>query len=412
MTHAPGPLALAEPVVAVRGRWTTAVVLANVGVFAAFLGPIQVLLAKQSETVAGSNKEFVFGLVTGIGAAVSVVANPLAGAVSDRTGSRFGRRAPWVLGGALGGAAGLLVLAGAQTIAVMVVGWCLVQLFCNALLAAITAAVPDRVPKVQRGVVGGWVALAQTLGALVGVGLATVVGGVGVGYLACAGFLLLSVIPYLVRSGDQRLPSKPPLVWREFVKSFWVSPRRYPDFGWAWLTRFLLNVGNALGTLYLFYYLQDAVGYADPDTGVLILTAIYSLCVILTAVWSGSWSDRIGRRKIFVIWAGVVMAAGGMVLAIWPTWIAAIIGAVILGAGFGVYLSVDFALLTEVLPNARDRAKDLGVVNIANSLPQVIAPAIAAPVVKLLGGYPVLYTLAAAVTLAGAVLVRKVKSVA
>lgn len=387
-------------------------VLANVGVFAAFLGPIQVLLAKQSETVAGSNKEFVFGLVTGIGAAVSVVANPLAGAVSDRTGSRFGRRAPWVLGGALGGAAGLLVLAGAQTIAVMVVGWCLVQLFCNALLAAITAAVPDRVPKVQRGVVGGWVALAQTLGALVGVGLATVVGGVGVGYLACAGFLLLSVIPYLVRSGDQRLPSKPPLVWREFVKSFWVSPRRYPDFGWAWLTRFLLNVGNALGTLYLFYYLQDAVGYADPDTGVLILTAIYSLCVILTAVWSGSWSDRIGRRKIFVIWAGVVMAAGGMVLAIWPTWIAAIIGAVILGAGFGVYLSVDFALLTEVLPNARDRAKDLGVVNIANSLPQVIAPAIAAPVVKLLGGYPVLYTLAAAVTLAGAVLVRKVKSVA
>lgn len=405
-------LALDEPVDVVRGRWTAAVVLANVGVFAAFLGPIQVLLAKQSEVVAGSNKEFVFGLVTGIGAAVSVVANPLAGAVSDRTGSRFGRRVPWVLGGALGGAAGLLVLAGASAVAVMVVGWCLVQLFCNALLAAITAAVPDRVPKVQRGVVGGWVALAQTLGALVGVGLATVVGGVGVGYLACAAFLLLSVIPYLVGSGDQRLPSKPPLVWREFLKSFWISPRRYPDFGWAWLTRFLLNVGNALGTLYLFFYLQDAVDYADPDTGVLILTAIYSLCVILTAVSSGSWSDRLGRRKVFVTWSGVVMAAGALVLAIWPTWTAAIIGAVILGVGFGVYLSVDFALLTEVLPSARDRAKDLGVINIANSLPQVIAPAIAAPVVKVLGGYPVLYTLAAAVTLAGAVLVRKVRSVA
>lgn len=405
-------LALDEPVDVVRGRWTAAVVLANVGVFAAFLGPIQVLLAKQSEVVAGSNKEFVFGLVTGIGAAVSVVANPLAGAVSDRTGSRFGRRVPWVLGGALGGAAGLLVLAGASAVAVMVVGWCLVQLFCNALLAAITAAVPDRVPKVQRGVVGGWVALAQTLGALVGVGLATVVGGVGVGYLACAAFLLLSVIPYVVGSGDQRLPSKPPLVWREFLKSFWISPRRYPDFGWAWLTRFLLNVGNALGTLYLFFYLQDAVDYADPDTGVLILTAIYSLCVILTAVSSGSWSDRLGRRKVFVTWSGVVMAAGALVLAIWPTWTAAIIGAVILGVGFGVYLSVDFALLTEVLPSARDRAKDLGVINIANSLPQVIAPAIAAPVVKVLGGYPVLYTLAAAVTLAGAVLVRKVRSVA
>jgi MFS family permease len=268
------------------------------------------------------------------------------------------------------------------------------------------------VPKVQRGVVGGWVALAQTLGALVGVGLATVVGGIGVGYVACAAFLVLSVIPYVVASGDERLPSKEPLVWREFLKSFWVSPRKYPDFGWAWLTRFLLNVGNALGTLYLFFYLQDAVKYGDPDTGVLVLTAIYSLCTILTAVWSGSWSDRIGKRKIFVTWAGVVMAVGAMVLAIWPTWIAAILGAVVLGIGFGVYLSVDFALLTEVLPSARDRAKDLGVINIANSLPQVIAPAIAAPVVKVLGGYPVLYTLAAVVTLAGAVLVKKVKAVA
>jgi MFS family permease len=293
-------------------------------------------------------------------------------------------------------------------------GWCLVQLFCNALLAAITAAIPDRVPRLQRGAVGGWVALAQTLGALVGVGLATAVGGIGVGYVACAVFLLLSVAPYLIGSDDEplRVDERPSLVWREFLASFWVSPRRYPDFGWAWLTRFLLNLGNGLGTLYLFYYLQDAVQYGDPDTGVLVLTAIYSLCVVLTAVTSGSWSDRVARRKVFVTSSGVVMAVAAAVLALWPTWTGAIVGAVILGAGFGVYLSVDFALLTEVLPSARDRAKDLGVINIANSLPQVIAPAIAAPVVKVLGGYPVLYGLAAAVTLLGAVLVRKVRSVA
>jgi MFS family permease len=129
-------------------------------------------------------------------------------------------------------------------------------------------------------------------------------------------------------------------------------------------------------------------------------------------VTSGSWSDRVARRKVFVTSSGVVMAVAAAVLALWPTWTGAIVGAVILGAGFGVYLSVDFALLTEVLPSARDRAKDLGVINIANSLPQVIAPAIAAPVVKVLGGYPVLYGLAAAVTLLGAVLVRKVRSVA
>jgi MFS family permease len=294
----------------------------------------------------------------------------------------------------------------------MFVGWCLVQLFGNALLAAITAAVPDLVPKKQRGVVGGWVALAQTLGALVGVGLATVVGGVGGGYLACAAFLLVSVVPYLLRSGDRPMTERTPLVWPEFWKGFWISPRRHPDFGWAWLTRFLLNLGNGLGTLYLFFYLQDAVEYDDPDVGVLVLTAIYSLCVILTAVSSGAWSDRVGRRKVFVTGSGIVMAVAAVVLAVWPTWTGAIVGAIILGTGFGVYLSVDFALLTEVLPSARDRAKDLGVINIANSLPQVLAPALAAPIVKYAGGYPILYGLAAAVTLLGAVLVRQIRTVA
>ncbi|MEV6282821.1 MFS transporter [Kribbella sp. NPDC051770] len=387
-------------------------VLANVGVFAAWLGPIQVLLAQQSEAVAPGNKEFVLGLVTGVGAAVSVVANPVFGAVSDRTTSRFGRRTPWVLAGGIGGAVGLLVLSGSNAVLWMLVGWCLVQLFGNALLAAITAAVPDLVPRTQRGVVGGWVALAQTLGALVGVGLATVVGGVGGGYLACAAFLLISVVPYLLRSGDRAMTERTPLVWPEFWKGFWISPRRYPDFGWAWLTRFLLNLGNGLGTLYLFFYLQDAVGYDDPDVGVLVLTAIYSLCVILTAVSSGAWSDRVGRRKVFVTGSGIVMAVAAVVLAVWPTWPGAIVGAIVLGTGFGVYLSVDFALLTEVLPSARDRAKDLGVINIANSLPQVLAPALAAPIVKYAGGYPVLYLLAAAVTLLGAVLVRYVRGVA
>jgi MFS family permease len=404
--------ALAEPVVRVRGGWTAAVVLANVGVFAAWLGPIQVLLAKQSEAVAPGNKEFVFGLVTGVGAAVSVVANPAFGAISDRTTSRFGRRVPWVLAGAVGGAIGLGILSGARVVALMLLGWCLMQLFGNALLPAATAVVPDRVPVAQRGVVGGWVAISQVLGALVGTALAAAFNNYTLGYVACAAFLLLSVVPYLLRSHDTVLVERPTFVLRDFVTSFWISPRRYPDFGWAWLTRFLFNVGNALGTLYLFYYLQDKVGVDDPDTGVLILTAIYSVCVLVTAISLGRWSDRSARRKVFVTASGWVMAVAGVILALWPTWPGAITGAIVLGAGFGVYLSVDFALLTQVLPNARDRAKDLGVINIANSAPQVLAPVIAAPIVKHLGGYPVLYLLASAVTVLAGVLVTRIRSVA
>ncbi|WP_432887638.1 MFS transporter [Kribbella sp. CA-245084] len=405
------PSALAEPTVRVRPGWTAAVVLANVGVFAAWLGPIQVLLAKQSESVAPGNKEFVFGLVTGVGAAVSVFANPAFGAISDRTTSRFGRRVPWVLAGAVGGAVGLGILAGAHLIVLMLLGWCLMQLFGNALLAAATAVVPDRVPVAQRGGVGGWVAISQVLGALVGTALAAAFDSYALGYAACAVFLLLSVVPYLLRSHDVQLVERPTFVLRDFLRGFWISPRRYPDFGWAWLTRFLFNVGNALGTLYLFYYLQDEVGVDDPDTGVLILTAIYSVCVLTTAITCGRWSDRSERRKVFVIASGWVMAVAGVVLAVWPTWPGAIVGAIILGMGFGVYLAVDFALLTQVLPSAQDRAKDLGVINIANSLPQVLAPAIAAPIVKHLGGYPVLYLLASVVTVLAGVLVRQIRSV-
>jgi MFS family permease len=98
-------------------------------------------------------------------------------------------------------------------------------------------------------------------------------------------------------------------------------------------------------------------------------------------------------------------------LAFWPTWPVAIVSAMILGLGFGVYLSVDQALVTQVLPSAMARAKDLGIINIANSGPQVLAPAIAAPLVSQLGGYPTLYLSVAAITVLGSAFVWKIRSV-
>jgi len=105
------------------------------------------------------------------------------------------------------------------------------------------------------------------------------------------------------------------------------------------------------------------------------------------------------------------MAAAAILLALWPTWTGALVAAAVLGLGFGVYLSVDQALITQVLPAARDRAKDLGVINIANSAPQVLGPALAAPIVAYLGGYSTLYVAVAVVTILGTVLVRKIKTV-
>ncbi|WP_223735870.1 MFS transporter [Streptomyces purpurogeneiscleroticus] len=407
--------ALAEPVVPVGRGWTAALVVANGAIWVGWFGPLQILLALQAAELApaGTSKETVLAWVTGCGAAVALVATPLFGAASDRTASRFGRRAPWIAGGVPAGAAALALLATADGVPSLLLGWCLVQLALSAAYAALTASVPDRVPRRQRGAVGGWLGAAQILGVLAGTGLATAAGGSAAGYLACAAFTVLGTLPYVLLHRDPVLPAgrRPPLGLRAFLTAFWISPRRHPDLAWAWLTRFLVNLGNSIALLYLLYYLRDALHHPDPATGVLILTAVNSTLLLATVVAAGCWSDRIGRRKPFVLWAGVLMAAATAVLACWQSWPGALVAAGTLGVGFGVFMSVDFALMTDVLPAAAHRGKDLGVINIANSLPQVAAPALAAPVVRHLGGYPVLYLLAAAIALTGALFVRRIRGV-
>ena len=197
-----------------------------------------------------------------------------------------------------------------------------------------------------------------------------------------------------------------------FIRGFYISPVLYPDFAWAWLTRFLVNVGNQLTIVYLLFFLRDVIGYGDPATGVLILTGIYAVMVMVTAVIAGPWSDRVGRRKPFVIGSSVIIAMAGAIMAFFPVWPGALAGAAVLGIGFGAYLAVDFALLTQVLPFAVDRGKDMGIINVANSLPQVVAPLIALVSVQFLGGYVTLFSTAAVIGLLGAVFVLKIKKVA
>ncbi|MGC4819717.1 MFS transporter [Micromonospora sp. DT63] len=418
-TPASLPAALAEPIVPVRRGWIGLVFAANLGVWMAFFTPIQVLLPQQIERIAPGDKETMLAVVTGLGALAAVLANPLAGALSDRTclrifGREFGRRHVWTAGGAVLGAAALVLLAQQRTILGVAVGWVAAQVCFNAMLASLTAAIPDRVPVAQRGAVSGWVGMPQALGLVLGAVLVTaVVTGNAAGYVAIAVAILVLSLPFALLTPDDRLPRahRPALRARALFASMWISPRQHPDFAWAWITRFLVQLGNALGTLYLLYFLTDGVHHPDPESGLLVLILLYTLGMMLTAVVAGRLSDRSGRRKVYVIVSGLIMAVAALLLAVAPVWPMAIVAALLLGAGYGVYLSVDAALITQVLPRATDRAKDLGVINIANSAPQVLGPALSAPLVVHLGGYPTLYAVTAAVTLVGSALVVKIRSV-
>ncbi|KAA9166757.1 MFS transporter [Amycolatopsis acidicola] len=414
MTDTDAPAALAEPTTRVRRGWTSLLFVANIGLWLGIYAPIQVLLPEQAELLNAGHKELVFGVVTGVGAVVSLFANPLVGLASDRTRSRFGRRHPWTLGGACVGAVGLVVLALAGNVVVMTVGWCLVQAGLNGMLATLTSAVPDRVPVEQRAQIGGLVGISQMLGTVLGAVVVTVlITSLPGGYVACAVVVVLGALAFVLRTPDLALPKSwhPSNRWRDVLAELWVSPREQPDFLWAWGCHFLINLGNALGTFYLLYFLKDAVHYPDPDTGLLIMMGLYGVALVIGGLSVGYLSDRSGRRKPYVYLAVLVMAAAALVLTFWQTWPAALAASPLLGVGFGAYWAVALAILTEVLPAAQDRAKDLGVVNIANLLPQVIAPLAATVILANLGGYPALFGAAAIATLAAGVLIVRVKKV-
>lgn len=415
-----GPAALAEPESRQGPLFMATMALANLGIMLAFFTPIQNLLPRLSEVAAPDGKEQALAIVTGVGVIGSVIGNPLAGALSDRTTSRFGRRRPWMLGGSILGMIGLIIMPSMTTVIGLTLIWLVVQFAVNAAYAGLTASIPDQVPVSQRGVASGWVGFAQTLGVVLGVGLVSfvVTSLTGGSYLTAVLFFVL-VLPFVSVLKDPRLDPGDvrPFHLGSFLKGFWVSPRAYPDFAWAWAARFLVSLGIAMATLYLLYYLTDHLMFGDEEAGQrqTLLLAVYSFGTMLTAVVGGAVSDRSGKRKVFVVVASVIIALGALILAFTPAsqsgYGVTLVAAAVLGAGYGWYLAVDQALITQVLPSAGDRARDLGVINIANSMPQVLAPVLAALFVTALGGYPALYIATAVVVLGGAFAVLPIKSV-
>jgi MFS family permease len=409
------PSALAEPTRQIGTRYVLPVVLANLGIMLAFYTPIQNLLPRLAEATAGAGgKESALAWIAGVGAFMSIVANPAAGALSDRTLSRFGRRRSWVLWGAVLGALAICALAFQSTVLGVAVVWGLCQATINSAYAGLTATIPDQVPVRQRGLVSGWVGLAQTVGIVLGVALVSfVVTDLDAGIFMTAGLLVILVLPFVFAVKDTPLlpHERPPFELGAFLRGFWVSPRAYPDFAWAWITRFLMMLGNAMATLYLLFWLTDEVKVDNPDQSQTVLIGLYALGTIVTAVIAGRISDRDGRRKVYVILATIVMSVAAVLLAFFPVFNVAMVAALILGLGYGMYLAVDQALITQVLPTAVDRGRDLGVINIANAAPQVVAPVIAAPIVTSGLGYTGLYVLTAVVTLLSAVLVTRIRSV-
>jgi MFS family permease len=417
------PRALAEPTEPVTKAWIGTLGLASLAMWMASLTPLQILIPEQLQHIDPKGKIVALGLVSAFGAVASLLATPIAGAFSDRTthawriGRLNGRRHRWTLIMALLAAICLALTAAQTTVLGVGILWVLFSAFQNGEYASLSAAVPDHVPVNQRATVAGWVGMPQALGLVVGTALIVYVftnhgGDFTASYLALAIPLVILTLPFVLATPDYPLSPehRAPMSVRTLLASYWVDPKRHPDFAWAFVTRFLASLAIGMGTLYLLYFLRDKVHYAHPAQGLFILIAIYTVLVVITAIVGGVISDRIGKRKMIVTVSGILMGLAALLLTFVETWPAAEIAAVLFGAGFGAYLAVDQALITQVLPAANDRAKDLGIINIAIVGPAAVAGAISALLVHF-SGYPLLFAATAVVAALGSILVWRIKSV-
>ena len=381
------------------------------------VAPLLVTLALKVESLVGKTRApRDLALVAGAGAVVAMFGNPLVGKLSDRTTSRLGMRRPWMLVGLAGGTGGVLLVALAPNVALVLIGWCIAQVFFNALLASLAAVLPDQVPAAQRGLVSGVLGVCLPVAAVSGTLLVSLFAGSQLAmFLAPCVVGAIFILLFTSRLADRQLTSPGP-AWslRDVARTFVLAPRTSPDFSWAFASRFLFVSAYALLVTYQAYFLRDQIGMAKHDVPHVIFlgTAAQAIIAIAASLLGGRLSDRTGRRKGFVAAASMTYGAALLVVATASTTGGYIAGMALSGLGFGTYMAVDLALVADVLPDADSTAKDLGILNIAGALPFFVAPAVAPAVLALGGGsYRVLYAFAGACALLGAAAIVPVKGV-
>jgi MFS family permease len=392
--------------------------LAYIGTILLFLAPLLVSLSLKVNALVGTDRApDNLSLVAGVGAFLAMFANPFFGKMSDRTASPRGMRRPWMLTGLLGGSAGILVVALAPNIGVVLLGWCIAQVFFNALLAALVAVLPDQVPVAQRGLVAGVLGICLPIASVSGTYVVQLFTGNTLAmFLApCAigGFFVLLFVATLT---DRRLAAADRPAWslREFASTFYVNPRHNPDFAWAFASRFLFVLAYAFLTTYQVYYLLEKLHSAEDDVPrqLFLATVAMSSAVVVASLAGGWLSDRARRRKVFVGAASVIFGLAMFVIALATSFNGFVAGMALGGLGFGLYTAVDLALVADVLPDPGSAAKDLGVMNIAGALPSSVAPALAPAILAVGGGsYSVLYAVAGGCAIIGAGAIMRVKRV-
>lgn len=405
----------------VSRKWIWLMVVAQFGVFVAFITPLAISLSIRLQAVAPGHAEYL-GYITGAGAGVVVLTGPFLGMMSDRTRTRFGRRRPFMIGGMVLGMVSLFMMATAPSALLLGLGWVLAQLGWGQTLSALQIRTADRLPEQQRGRVAGLTGFATQIAPVLGVSIAGAFAGDALLLFFVPGILGAVLVLFFVvflPEPDSRRMVLPELRVATVLRKLVFNPRRYPDFAWNWLGRFFFYFGLSLNTTFTAFFFAQRLGITVTEVAGVI--AVLSLGGIVTtvvgALGGGFLSDKLKRRRVFVLLSGILFAAGAVTMALSPSLPLLVTGSLISGVGIGMFSAVDQALLLDVLPERdTDAGRFMGITGFATSVPQAVAPLIA-PLFLVIGAtggeknYTLLYLLAGVFTVIGGLLALRVRSV-
>jgi MFS family permease len=412
----------APPLKKVDTGYITWMMIANFGSSLALMVPLSYSLALRISDLAPGREELL-GYVTGSAQFVYLVLSPLIGFWSDRTRSRFGRRTPFMAIGTVLGFVALFGIAAAPTVFLVGLSWVVGMVGWSTANQAIQNIQADRVPEEQRGRISAWTSVTSQVAPVIGIGIAYAVASSTLLVFLVPGLVgaaMLVLFPLLKPEGDSReLVHAGDVTLKGLVASYGFSPRKYPDFGWNWLGRFVFFMGLYFNTTFgTFFYAQRLDLPVKEVAGV--VAAIGTIGVLAAAggaIGGGFLSDKLGRRKLFTLIGSAVFVAGAITEAFAHSLPQLVIGAVLMQLAIAVFSAVDQAIVFAVLPDRAQAGRYLAVVAFAQKVPSAIAPLIAPLIITIgvTGGdknYTQLYLIGAVLALVGGLIIKvKVKSV-
>lgn len=394
-------------------------VLAAFGLYLASLTPPIITLAVRIAGIDPEGKTVALSTVILIGAVVSIAALPLCGALSDRSRSRFGRRRPWLVGGAVIGLVGLGIAGTVPSVPAVTVGYALASLGYAAAFAGFLPLIPEFVPDHLRarlsGLIGFVVAIAVLVGVVLGSQLVTLP-ALMLGLPAIVALIGALALAVVIRKVDRPMDiAWPRFGVRQFLGSYWLRTNGDRDFAWNWVSRLLLGVAYVGIQTFAVFFLSDTAGMSTEAAAgeYARITAISTPVSVVCFLVSGYLSDRLGRRKAFVVMGAILIAGALVIAAVTQSLTGFLVAWLILTVGQAIYLTVDIAIAAAVVPDDAQAGKAMSVFQVATLLPNVLAPIAAVAVLTVSGGenYPAFFLVLAVLALLSAIAVMFVRRI-